>query len=102
MGHLVACSSGSANIQGKQRDASLLKEVNSRTTEAALVCVSESEDHWLEAAHTLVSVPADISKCLSHRQIPSSRVNPYRHMKNGVFWDVTPCGCCKNRRFGGT
>jgi hypothetical protein len=23
-------------------------------------------------------------------------------MKNGVFWDVTPCGCCKNRRFGGT
>jgi hypothetical protein len=23
-------------------------------------------------------------------------------MKNGVFRDVTPCGCCKNRRFGGT
>jgi hypothetical protein len=23
-------------------------------------------------------------------------------MKNGVFLDVTPCGCCKNRRFGGT
>jgi hypothetical protein len=23
-------------------------------------------------------------------------------MKNGVFWDVTPCGSCKNRRFGGT
>jgi hypothetical protein len=23
-------------------------------------------------------------------------------MKNVVFWDVTPCGCCKNRRFGGT
>jgi hypothetical protein len=21
-------------------------------------------------------------------------------MKNGVFWDVTPCGCCKNRHFG--
>jgi hypothetical protein len=19
-------------------------------------------------------------------------------MKNGVFWDVSPCGCCKNRR----
>jgi hypothetical protein len=24
------------------------------------------------------------------------------HKKNGVFWDVTPCGSCKNRRFGGT
>jgi hypothetical protein len=23
-------------------------------------------------------------------------------MKNGVFWDVTPRGSCKNQRFGGT
>jgi hypothetical protein len=23
-------------------------------------------------------------------------------MKNGVFWDVTPCGFCKSRLFGGT
>jgi hypothetical protein len=23
-------------------------------------------------------------------------------MKNGAFWDVMPCGSCKNRRFGGT
>jgi hypothetical protein len=23
-------------------------------------------------------------------------------MKKGVFWDVTPCGSCKNGRFGGT
>jgi hypothetical protein len=23
-------------------------------------------------------------------------------MKNGVFWDVTQRGYCKNRRFGGT
>jgi hypothetical protein len=22
--------------------------------------------------------------------------------KNGVFWDCTPCGSCKKRRFGGT
>jgi hypothetical protein len=21
--------------------------------------------------------------------------------KNGVFWDITPCGSCNNRRFGG-
>jgi hypothetical protein len=21
---------------------------------------------------------------------------------NAVFWEVTPCGSCKNRRFGGT
>jgi hypothetical protein len=23
-------------------------------------------------------------------------------MKNGVFWDITPCGSCRNRRFEGT
>jgi hypothetical protein len=23
-------------------------------------------------------------------------------LENGVFWDVTPCDSCKNRRFGGT
>jgi hypothetical protein len=23
-------------------------------------------------------------------------------LKNGVLWVVTPCGSCKNRRFGGT
>jgi hypothetical protein len=23
-------------------------------------------------------------------------------MKNCIFWDVTPCGSCKNRRLGGT
>jgi hypothetical protein len=23
-------------------------------------------------------------------------------MKNAVFWDITPCGSCKNRRFRGT
>jgi hypothetical protein len=23
-------------------------------------------------------------------------------MKNAIFWDVTPYGSCKNRRFGGT
>jgi hypothetical protein len=26
----------------------------------------------------------------------------YMVVTNGVFWDVTPCGSCKNRRFGGT
>jgi hypothetical protein len=28
--------------------------------------------------------------------------NLYNKPKNGVFWDVTPCGSCRNRRFGRT
>jgi hypothetical protein len=23
-------------------------------------------------------------------------------MKTGIVWDITPCGSCKNRKFGGT
>jgi hypothetical protein len=29
-------------------------------------------------------------------------VFPKATVKNGVFWDFTPRGPCKNRRFGGT
>jgi hypothetical protein len=29
-------------------------------------------------------------------------INVHENLKNGVFWVVTPCGSCKNRRFGGT
>jgi hypothetical protein len=38
--------------------------------------------------------------------IPSDLIQPggetLLSAKNCVFWDVTPCGSCKNRRFGGT
>jgi hypothetical protein len=27
-------------------------------------------------------------------------MNKIKNMKNGAFWNVTPCGSCKNRRFG--
>jgi hypothetical protein len=27
-------------------------------------------------------------------------IHTYIHVKNGVFWDDTPCGSCKNRCFG--
>jgi hypothetical protein len=29
-------------------------------------------------------------------------LNATPFLKRGVFWVVTPCGSCKNRRFGGT
>jgi hypothetical protein len=38
----------------------------------------------------------------SHDQSISGVTELGLSMKNGVFWDVTPCGSCKNRRFGGT
>jgi hypothetical protein len=40
----------------------------------------------------------------SHNKIRHVRFEVFTAvtMKNGVFWDVTSCGSCKNRRFGGT
>jgi hypothetical protein len=38
-------------------------------------------------------------KCPRYCYLPYEGI---KSMKNGVFWDVTPCGSCKNRRFGGT
>jgi hypothetical protein len=33
---------------------------------------------------------------------PDMDTQIYHLMKNAAFWDVTPCGACKNRRFGRT
>jgi hypothetical protein len=49
----------------------------------------------------------NLTRCLAHYR--NMRTQKYLRfevftavtMKNGVFWDVTPCGSCKNRRFGG-
>jgi hypothetical protein len=43
---------------------------------------------------------------ITYTQIHISHKIPLKtnktNQKNGVFWDVTPCGSCKNQRFGGT
>jgi hypothetical protein len=42
-----------------------------------------------------------IDDALSWKQYIEQLINRLS-TKNGVFWVVTPCGSCKNRRFGGT
>jgi hypothetical protein len=42
------------------------------------------------------------SKKFIHTRLIRFEVFTAVTMKNGVFWVVTPCGSCKNRRFGGT
>jgi hypothetical protein len=41
---------------------------------------------------------------LPHDHVGSYKIEVFAAvtMKNAGFWDVTPCGSCKNRRFGGT
>jgi hypothetical protein len=40
-----------------------------------------------------IGIFGELGTTLDTRVVPS---------KNGVFWDVTPCSSCKNRRLGGT
>jgi hypothetical protein len=49
-------------------------------------------------------IGTSISYWIHPRRQPPSPICTCGHkliMKNGVFWVVTPCGSCKNRRFGG-
>jgi hypothetical protein len=39
--------------------------------------------------------------CIEHQYV-TGRTMSLQYKKNAIFWDVTPCGPCKNRRFGGT
>jgi hypothetical protein len=62
---------------------------------------------WSEFLDINPEVPGSIpsattfSEKLSLEWSPLNLVRIIEELKNGVFWDVTPCGSCKNRRFGG-
>jgi hypothetical protein len=47
---------------------------------------------------SVIGCSSDINQCSCVRLEVFTAVTT----KNAVFWDVTPCGSCKNRRFGGT
>jgi hypothetical protein len=51
---------------------------------------------------TMMIVQLEIQKCMHSAQFVRFEVFTAVTVKNAVFWDVTPCGSCKNRRFRGT
>jgi hypothetical protein len=57
--------------------------------------VSQPEVHALFTNDTI------LLQFMNELQWPVFSVFGSKHEKNGVFWDVTTCGSCKNRRFGG-
>jgi hypothetical protein len=52
--------------------------------------------------HRVALVRTDASEETNAFIIRVTRIGePETKLKNNVFWDVPPCGSCKNRRFGG-
>jgi hypothetical protein len=49
-----------------------------------------------------IAFPNFESGLLSMREVAKQVRDKHTFCKNGVFWDVTPCDSCKNRRFGAT
>jgi hypothetical protein len=39
---------------------------------------------------------------MSYTTVRTLQILPVKCSENSAFWDVMPCGCCKNGRFGGT
>jgi hypothetical protein len=61
---------------------------------------SQSVPHSVQLRLVLMSIILNLP---AFQQISYIRYEVFTAVttKNGVFWDVTPCGSCKNRRFGG-
>jgi hypothetical protein len=63
----------------------------------------------LQRIYLFPKVTVSVSPITSGNKLVSEEVNlcvrfevlKVVTMKNGVFWDVMPCGSCTNRRFGG-
>jgi hypothetical protein len=61
------------------------------------------QERWeLFGRYVKACVKLDVLTVLTEYHIVRFEVFTAVTMKNGVVWDVTPCGSCKNRRFGGT
>jgi hypothetical protein len=74
-------------------------EFNLKVTLMDIVDGSEREN--IMRGHVIVSSDKQIN--FQRNKILPVRLEVFTAVtiKNGVFWDVTPCGSCKNRRFGG-
>jgi hypothetical protein len=59
----------------------------------------KEEVEWIHLAENRIQCYALVNMAMNYVRF---EVFTAVTMKNGVFWDVTPCGSCENRRFGGT
>jgi hypothetical protein len=64
----------------------------------------ENLKSYIPVVFSFITTPAKFRGVVTEKYIYTLRTKAETpsETKNGVFWDVTPCGSCKNRRFGGT
>jgi hypothetical protein len=98
--------SGTERIEKKSLDVGIeVSPVEKKALtdkELPQVVIVEKKSFMTEAEHQ--SKKANVLKEVVNKGTIISRREREKvmAMKNGVFWDVTRCGSCKNRRVGGT
>jgi hypothetical protein len=101
-GHTVCLRTDGMRPCSGQRPHPIMKSSKNYRDEAVTVAavwavgLSVSDEQPLAASDRSVSCCVN---CLCHVRF---EVFTAVTMKNGFFWVVTPCGSCKNLRFGGT
>jgi hypothetical protein len=70
-----------------------------------IVTSATDGDKWPVSSFGRIKPGGTVPRCTLHMTgWPRGRSWRYignTHVFNAVFWDVTPCGSCKNRSFGG-
>jgi hypothetical protein len=100
----LSCISGAQNGGNVAGNKQVIKpQVMKNITNNFLMCRCQP----YRTVHLSVQTEKDLaSTCFIRMQnkaiMTTNQLERDNYMKNGVFWDVTPCGSCKNRRFGGT
>jgi hypothetical protein len=72
----------------KERDIELLINNNNNKLYSCVMCSGSEILSWSNQSATYEYVRFEIFTAVT--------------MKNAVYWDVTPCGSCRDRCFGGT
>jgi hypothetical protein len=79
------------------RELRILEEVYYKLAVKKLKC-----PHGMNVLVMTVVVSMMICAAGSHQVPQMTERSSTWSLKNGIFWDVTPCGSCKNQRLGGT
>jgi hypothetical protein len=100
--HPDDCTAALSHCNGHLDDAALWLTHNADLADTAIRGKDYRGDNHSVLSFHVIEVRNCYIECTVCHQFVRFEVFMAVTMKNVIFWDVTPCGSCKNRRLGGT